>query len=155
MLFSFQLQKSFMVKHLQLNNIPPFMLQMWNHKTVFSLLFHAQQCKVNLTLQYAHCVDISEQEIVCCSYRNSSKSVLVKLSILCQMPWEEQIPKLNTFQVLEAQFLKAYFKMHKQNGIKQAPVHTKFQVVHTYKNHKSLENIYKQVVFLQCKNLAM
>lgn len=67
------------------------------------------------------------------------------------MPWE-QIPKLNTFQVLEAQFLKAYFKMHKQNSIKQAPAHTKFQVVHTYKNHKSLENIYKQVVSLQCKN---
>lgn len=67
------------------------------------------------------------------------------------MPWE-QIPKLNTFQVLEAQFLKAYFKMHKQNGIKQAPAHTKFQVVQTYINHKSLENIYKQVVSLQCKN---
>lgn len=42
--------------------------------------------------------------------------------------------------------------MHKQNSIKQAPAHTKFQVVHTYKNHKSLENIYKQVVSLQCKN---
>lgn len=38
------------------------------------------------------------------------------------------MPKLNAFQVLEDQFLKVYYNIHKANGLKHAPAHTKFKI---------------------------
>lgn len=55
MLFSFQLQKSLMIKYLEINNMPPFMLQMRTQNSIFTVFSRTTMQSKSDTVIYTLC----------------------------------------------------------------------------------------------------